>query len=80
MIKSIRNFKIISEGLFSLKEEENGRLQKWGKNKHELHCLFLMLPFMLLHDALGVLGNCDVLRCLLGHHSIELKMLRFKRA
>ena len=35
-----------------------------------------MLPFMLLHDALGVLGNCDVLCCLLGHHSIELKMLR----
>ena len=51
-----------------------------GKNRHELLCLFLMLPFMLLHDALGVLGNCDVLRCLLGHHSIELKMLRFKRA
>ena len=50
------------------------------KNRHELLCLFLMLPFMLLHDALGVLGNCDVLCCLLGHHSIELKMLRSKRA
>ena len=48
------------------------------KNRNELLCLVLMLPFMLLRDALGVLGNCDVLRSLLGHHSIELKMLGLK--
>ena len=50
------------------------------KNRNELLCLVLMLPFTPSHDALGVLGNCDVLRSLLGHHAIELKMLRFKRA
>ena len=52
--------------------------KKRENNRHELFRLFLMLPFMFLHDAVGVLGNCDVLRSLLGHHSIELKMLRFK--
>ena len=58
-----------------MESNKNGK-----KNRNELLCLVLMLPFMLLHDALGVLGNCDVLRSLLGHHSIELKMLGFKRA
>ena len=56
-----------------MESNKNGK-----KNRHELLCLFLMLPFMFLHDALGVLGNCGVLRSLLGHRSIELKMLRFK--
>ena len=58
-----------------MESNKNGK-----KNRRELLCLFLMLPFMFLHDALGVLGNCDVLRSLLRHHSIELKMLRFKVA
>ena len=56
-----------------MESNKNGK-----KNRHELLCPFLMLPFMFLHDALGVLGNCDVLRSVLSHHSIERKMLRFK--
>ena len=56
-----------------MESNKNGK-----KNRRELLCLFLMLPFMFLHDVLGVLGNCGVLRSLLGHRSIELKMLRFK--
>ena len=35
-----------------MESNKNGK-----KNRHELLCLFLMLPFMFLPDALGVLAE-----------------------